>query len=488
MRIWIGYSTDVFCTTNIVKHPQIGELRCDKSDAVPFIYSQAQNYVIIGTSRDIHHLLWPGDEFGYDFIAGRFWVDEQIVTFYDNRLNPFPSSELLSIIVNSIKEVAKIDISNYNILKPLGKVDIDVHAIVELPVSEYISMSLTGKEGIDYFKSVCGGRNIIDTRNKEWANQISSEKPSVNSKLDRFPGEDEYTKLRKMRQWNGYMDVAESRKGKKVILSETQLRILLSEIAASEIDERAKDVNLTPSDAQKEAGNYKMAHISVKGMEIAIENPKGSKRYYTDEKTGEKKYVVMNNHYGYFNITKGKDGDAVDVFIGPEIDNFENVYCVDQNNKEGEFDETKVMLGFVSKQEAKAAYLSNYSPNWRGFRAITGVSLKHFKKWLYRGRKQRQPFADYVLIQKQKITENRIANPKQYEFFRESVENMKETIKSLDAKGGLNLGKGRIVNYTNKILRMCVRDDSETFKNKVIDRAMRELKEEGYTPRYYTPQ
>lgn len=150
---------------------------------------------------------------------------------------------------------------------------------------------------------------------------------------------------------------------KKIIISESQKKKLL-EITSNEIEERAKDVNLTPTDPQKEAGNYKMAHISIKGMRISIENPKGSRRYYGEtDANGNRKFNVMKNHYGYFNITKGKDGDAVDVFIGPHIDDFENVYAVDQNDKDGNFDETKVMLGFVSPEEAKVAYLSNYAPD-----------------------------------------------------------------------------------------------------------------------------
>src|SRR5574344_914463 len=36
------------------------------------------------------------------------------------------------------------------------------------------------------------------------------------------------------------------------------------------------------------------------------------------------------------------------VFIGPNIENCEYVYVVDQNNKQGDFDESKVMLGFNS--------------------------------------------------------------------------------------------------------------------------------------------
>lgn len=191
----------------------------------------------------------------------------------------------------------------------------------------------------------------------------------------------------------------------KIIITESQYKYLINEITSEEITAEAENANLNPTDAQKEAGNYRMGHISIKGMKIAIENPKGSKRYYKEN--GEEKYNVMKNHYGYFNISKGKDGDCVDVFIGPNVENFERVYCIDQNDKEGNFDETKVMLGFDSKKEAKEAYLSNYSPNWKGFRGITSVSLKTFKKWLYRGRKQRQPFADYVEIKKRELKENK---------------------------------------------------------------------------------
>ena len=113
----------------------------------------------------------------------------------------------------------------------------------------------------------------------------------------------------------------------------------------------------------------------------------------------------MKNHYGYFKKTSGngKDGDAVDVFIGPNPEEAVTVYVVDQNNKSGEFDESKVMLGFKSITDAKEAYLSNYSKDWEGFRDITGVGILTFKRWLYRKHKQRKPFADYVMIKNKKL-------------------------------------------------------------------------------------
>lgn len=194
----------------------------------------------------------------------------------------------------------------------------------------------------------------------------------------------------------------------RVVISEAQFERLLDmtlseQLSKEEIDIRANEASPeTASDQQLKAGNYKKGHITVKGFGISIENPKGSRRYYD----GGNKYNIMKNHYGYFTRTKGKDGDQVDVFIGPHIDKFNRVYVVDQKIN-GEFDESKVMLGFLSKKEAKAAYFANYDENWHGFMHITGVSLKTFKKWLYRGRKQRQPFADYVEIRRKRLNETR---------------------------------------------------------------------------------
>lgn len=181
----------------------------------------------------------------------------------------------------------------------------------------------------------------------------------------------------------------------------------LMENTMDEIDSKANETNVDPTEKQKEAGNYKMGHIRIKGMPISIENPKGSYRTYKKEDGTEGK-VKMKNHYGYFTNTtaQGKDRDAVDVFIGPNVEEFDYVYVIDQNNNKGEFDESKVMLGFNSKEHAKNAYLSNYSSDWDGFRSITKVSIKTFKKWLYRKHKQNKPFSEYYIIQKQKLDES----------------------------------------------------------------------------------
>lgn len=165
----------------------------------------------------------------------------------------------------------------------------------------------------------------------------------------------------------------------------------------------SKAVNQSPTENQKKAGNYKKGHFRFKGYEITIENPKGSIRKGVD-KNGEKWEIEMKNHYGYFTKTKGKDGDAIDVFLGPNLKS-EYIFVVDQKNDD-KFDESKVMIGFNSSDEAKQAYLNNYSEGWDGFMTITKVNEKLFKKWLYDGYKQRKPFSEYVEIKKKKLEEN----------------------------------------------------------------------------------
>ena len=197
--------------------------------------------------------------------------------------------------------------------------------------------------------------------------------------------------------------------GKTIILTESQYQkfknFLSESITFDEITTEAELADKMPTEKQAEAGNYKMGHINVRGFKITIENAKGSKRFWKDD-NGKERYNILKNHYGYFSNTKGHDGDHIDVFIGSYLD-FERIYVVDQNYNDGSFDESKIMLGFKSKEQAKQAYLSNFDKEWKGFRDITAVSIDVFKKWLYDGHKQRKPFAKYVEIIKKKINESK---------------------------------------------------------------------------------
>ena len=169
-----------------------------------------------------------------------------------------------------------------------------------------------------------------------------------------------------------------------------------SVLLSDEVANAEAEVNTTPTDAQKEAGNYKKGHVKIGPFNISIEQPKGSVRSGVD-KDGKKWEVEMQNTYGYFRGTEGVDGDHIDVFLSNDIDgwNGRQVFVVDQRNADGSFDEHKVMLGFNDINDAEAAYMSNYEEGWQGLGAITGVSIEEFEKWISSSHRKTKAFAEY---------------------------------------------------------------------------------------------
>ncbi|MFW9597313.1 MAG: hypothetical protein ACMV0Y_05120, partial [Paludibacter sp.] len=150
--------------------------------------------------------------------------------------------------------------------------------------------------------------------------------------------------------------------------------------------------NNKPTQKQKETGDYDKARINLQGYNITLETLKGEQRSGTDS-NGKEWAITMNNHYGELDSTTGYDGDAIDVFVGPNPKEGQ-IFVIDQISTDGSFDESKVMLGFDSAEEARAAYMSNYEEGWQGFGSITPAG-ENFKTWLYDGKKQRKPYAEY---------------------------------------------------------------------------------------------
>ena len=141
-----------------------------------------------------------------------------------------------------------------------------------------------------------------------------------------------------------------------------------------------------PTEAQKEAGNYRKHKVSVAGMQVTIENPKGSARTGKD-KDGTAWSVKMPAHYGYLNRTLGRDNDHIDVYLGEKLKS-PTVYIVNQiDAKTGKFDEHKCMIGYESKSDALADYVKAFSDG-KGKDRIGSVAEMHmdrFKDWIKNG-------------------------------------------------------------------------------------------------------
>ena len=179
------------------------------------------------------------------------------------------------------------------------------------------------------------------------------------------------------------------------------------------VESASAEVETSPTEAQKEAGNYKMGHVKVGAFDVTIENPKGSERSGTDA-NGKKWSVKMNNTYGYIRGTEGVDGDHIDVFLAEDMDKWDGKYAfvVDQYNPDGTFDEHKVMLGFNSMEEARSAYLSNYEKGWENGRRIVVARIKtdDFQKWVDSSHRKTKPFVYYVIAGAADVAEGKPKN------------------------------------------------------------------------------
>ena len=202
---------------------------------------------------------------------------------------------------------------------------------------------------------------------------------------------------RKGRQETGSMEPG---KGSAVRGSHLPQEVSFGERLKSAIAETETE----PTEAQKNAGNYKKGHLSFGGYDYTVETPKGVTRSGKDEQ-GKPWSVTMHDTYGYILGKIGVDGDHIDMFINDaaDLDTFDgNVYVVDQVNPEtGEFDEHKVMYGYPSEEAATEAYLANYSKGWKGLGKVTSVPKATFDKWLESSDRKTKPFAEYAMVQKE---------------------------------------------------------------------------------------
>ena len=126
------------------------------------------------------------------------------------------------------------------------------------------------------------------------------------------------------------------------------------------------------------SGHKLQGRTMFQGMNISIENKKGSIRRGTDS-DGHKWAIKMHYDYGYIRGTEGADGDHVDCYLGGN-ESAKKVYIIHQKIPgTDKYDEDKCMLGFDTLEEAKAAYLKQYDkPGFFG--GIDTVAVEVFKE------------------------------------------------------------------------------------------------------------
>lgn len=152
------------------------------------------------------------------------------------------------------------------------------------------------------------------------------------------------------------------------------------------IEREARHAHPAPSEAQKESGNYRKGHVRIHGIDVAIENARGSNREGVGA-DGDPWSIRMPSHYGYIKGTSGADGDQVDVYIGPHIKS-PHVFVLHQlDADDGSFDEHKVFLGFASKQQVAQTYEKAFSDGRAKERMghVSEMSVDEFKDWLKTG-------------------------------------------------------------------------------------------------------
>lgn len=151
------------------------------------------------------------------------------------------------------------------------------------------------------------------------------------------------------------------------------------------------------TDEEKQSGDYPKGVVSIQGLSIAIENPKGSTRSGVDA-DGDEWSTEMQDTYGYIENTAGADTDDIDVFVG-EHPLSDKVFIVDQVKEDGSFDEHKVMLGYESSEDAREAYLRNYEDGWQGLGSITQIGIEDFRRWVEADKTRDKAFTEYIKVQ-----------------------------------------------------------------------------------------
>lgn len=159
---------------------------------------------------------------------------------------------------------------------------------------------------------------------------------------------------------------------------------LAAPVGEAPVAKAAEETAPDPTPAQAEAENYKTGKAKWRGLNLSVENKKGSTRSKVgpDGKTAWE--VTMPAHYGRILGTTGADGDHVDFYMG-DMEDSDFVLIVNQVDADtGAWDEHKVILGTGSEAQARRIYEQGFSDGKGRDRigSATATNFEGFKAWL----------------------------------------------------------------------------------------------------------
>jgi hypothetical protein len=98
--------------------------------------------------------------------------------------------------------------------------------------------------------------------------------------------------------------------------------------------------------------------LNFNGMPIELEWLSGQRREWPDKPANEEQ-KPLHAHYGYIKNSISEDGEELDVYLKPGSAKPTVFLLIQLERGTGFYDEVKYMLGFESKDEAMAAYISS---------------------------------------------------------------------------------------------------------------------------------
>lgn len=152
-------------------------------------------------------------------------------------------------------------------------------------------------------------------------------------------------------------------------------------------DEKKVAEGTTKASARPFGGKGVAKRYTFAGLPIAVENPKGTLRTWTEDGPNGRSIgnTKMQYDYGFIDGHVGNDDEELDCYVGPD-ESAANVHIVHQMRAPDfkKYDEDKIMLGFASPDAATAAFAAHRNDGTKAIGGMSTIPLDEFKRKIKR--------------------------------------------------------------------------------------------------------